>query len=183
MNFATFKMRVLLALLGFYLLFNYAFIQIRLPPGFGIPLGEIFLVFALLTTNVPLVLSRMGAVAPLIPFLIWWGLALGRMTIDVLHYGFWALRDATQAIESPYLIVGFTVAAYPNIVEKLMRCLPLILAGLCIYGLGFPFAEAIGELSPKIAGFRSAGSSARRVCNDANHTSLDGLLLYHYRRA
>jgi hypothetical protein len=153
MNLAGVKARVLLWLLGGYLLLSYSFMQLRIPPSsFGIPLGELFLVFALLTTNVPLVFSRMAVVVSLVPFLTWWCFGIGRLMVDSINRGFWSFRDGTQVLESLYLIVGFAAAANSGIIEKLMRHLPIVLAVLCIYGLGFPFQDYIAALSPKLAG-------------------------------
>jgi hypothetical protein len=147
------KRRVLLALLAGYLVFDYAFMQVRIPPsGMGIPLGEIFLIFALVTTDLPLALIRMSAAAYLLPFLVWWAYGLGRAVTDSFHHGFWALRDANQLIESLYLIVGFCVAGQPGFIERLGRWLPLVLAIACVYGLGFPFQDQIQAMSPKLFG-------------------------------
>jgi hypothetical protein len=147
------KRRILFTLLAGYLLFDYAFMQVRIPPsGMGIPLGEIFLLFALVTTNLPLALTRMSAAVYLLPVLVWWAYGLGRAVADSFHYGFWALRDANQVIESLYLIVGFCVAAQPGFIERLVRWLPLVLAIACVYGLGFPFQDRIQAMSPTLFG-------------------------------
>jgi hypothetical protein len=147
------KRRILFALLAGYLLFDYAFMQVRIPPsGMGVPLGEIFLLFALVTTDLPLALIRMSAAVYLLPFLVWWTFGLVRAVADSLHHGFWALRDASQVIESLYLIVGFCMAAQPGCIERLARWLPLVLTITCVYGLGFPFQLQIQAISPTLFG-------------------------------
>jgi hypothetical protein len=142
-----------LALIAGYVLLDYAFMQIRVPPsGFGVPLGEIFLIFALITTDIPLVLKRLNSVVYLLPIIVWWTYSLGRAVDDSMTRGFWALRDATSAIESLYLIVGFSVAAEIRNIKRLARWLPIVLAVACIYGLGYPFKAYIQAQSPNVIG-------------------------------
>ncbi|HUZ34082.1 MAG TPA: O-antigen ligase family protein [Xanthobacteraceae bacterium] len=147
------KRRTLFALLAGYLLFDYAFMQIRIPPsGFGVPLGEIFLIFVLMTTDIPLVLSRLSSIVYLLPFLVWWTYGIGRAADDAMGRGFWALRDATSVIESLYVIVGFAIAGGTNTIERLARWLPIILAITCVYGLGYAFKSEIQAISPSVIG-------------------------------
>jgi hypothetical protein len=147
------KGRILLFLLGGYLILDYAFMQLRVPPtGFGIPLGELFLVFALLTTNIPVVLGRMGTVVSLIPFLAWWTYGFGRLAFDSLERGFWSFRDATQVIESLYLIVGFSVAGHPANLRRFVRWVPIFLIMAAVYCLGFPMQMTLIAISPKLYG-------------------------------
>src|SRR3546814_13174763 len=87
--------------------------------GFGVPLGELMLVFVLLGLNIPRVLSRMSAAAILAPFLLWWGWGLTRLVFDAAAHGAWALRDATQLIESLYMVVGFLLPVAPRAVQRL----------------------------------------------------------------
>src|SRR5690348_8283288 len=95
------KMLVMQVLLTGYLVLGYPFMLVRIPPsGTGVPVGSLFLALALLTTNLPAVLSRMGCVVRLAPFLIWWCYGLGRALIDSTDHGLWALRDASQVIDS-----------------------------------------------------------------------------------
>src|SRR3546814_2952097 len=105
--------------------------------GFGVPLGELMLVFVLLGLNIPRVLSRMSAAAILAPFLLWWGWGLTRLVFDAAAHGAWALRDATQLIESLYMVVGFSLAADPRAVQRLARWLRVIVIICCAYGLLF----------------------------------------------
>lgn len=150
---AKFKLNILFVLLAGYLLFDYAFMQLRLPPtGLGIPVGELFLIFALLTTDVPLALIKLSSVVYLLPFLVWWVFGLARAVLGSTHYGLWALRDATQVLESLYLIVGFTIAGTFGAVEDLKRRLPMVLAFASIYGLAYPFQAQINAISPSLGG-------------------------------
>lgn len=150
---AEIKLRVLLVLLGGYLLFNYPFMLLRIPPsGFGVPLGELFLVFALMTTDVPLVVTKLGKTIYLLPILIWWVFGLARVTVDFLSHGIWAFRDATQVIQSIYVIVAFSLVGRPANLARLMRWLPVVLTLACIYGLSYSLKLQIASLSPKLTG-------------------------------
>ena len=153
MTLTNIRQYALLGLLSGYLLLNYSFMQIRIPPqGFGIPLGELFLFFAFLTIDVPLVLRRIGSVTYLLPFLVWWGLGLGRMVFDSMDRGFWAFRDATPLIELLYIIVGFAIAGNVKFLERLKRWLPMLLLAACVYAMGYPFRIQIIAMSPTIQG-------------------------------
>ena len=44
-----------------------------------------------------------------------------QVVVDVANQGFWAFRDATQLIESLFLIVGFTLAGKPGMLMRLAR--------------------------------------------------------------
>jgi hypothetical protein len=143
----------MVALIAGYLILSYPFMQIRVPPaGFGIPLGELLLIMVLLTSNIPKVLARMGATVVLFPFAVWWIWALARLVLDGVEYGFWAFRDATQAVESLYLIAGFTLAGQPRSVALLERWLGPIIAVSCLYGLTFVYANEIVAASPTLPG-------------------------------
>jgi len=153
MTLTNIRQYVLLGLLSGYLLLNYSFMQFRIPPqGFGIPLGEMFLLFVLMTIDVPLILRKIGTVAYLLPFLVWWGFGFGRMLIDSMDRGFWAFRDATPLIESLFIIVGFALAGNAAFFERLRRWLPLLLLVASIYALGYPIEKQIIEISPTIQG-------------------------------
>jgi hypothetical protein len=147
------KVSALLVLLAGYLILDYPFMLLRIPPvGFGIPLGEVLLVIVLLGINPRLALSRLGCVTLLAPFLVWWGWGLGRLAFDAAEHGMWALRDATSMIESLYVLVGFSLAADPRATERLIRWLyPIIVIG-CSYCLLYVFADQLAAISPTILG-------------------------------
>jgi hypothetical protein len=147
------KGRILLLLLGGYLVFDYAFMQLRVPPsGFGVPLGELFLVCALLTTNILTVLPTMGRAVSMAPFVLWWGFGFARLLADSLERGIWAFRDATQLIESLFIIVGFALAGRPANISRIMRWLPAIIMVGAFYALGFPYQMELSRLSPQLYG-------------------------------
>ena len=151
--FDRFKASAFLVILAGYLVFNYPFMQLRIPPtGFGIPLGELVLIVVLLSTDLPRVLLRMNATVFLFPFLVWWSWGLGRFVFDTVEQGFWALRDSTQLIESLFLVAGFTLAGQPGMGARLIRWLHLIMVISCLYGLLFVIEGDIKEISPTLPG-------------------------------
>jgi hypothetical protein len=153
MTFDRFKASAFLAILAGYLLFNYQFMQLRIPPvGFGLPLGEVLLIVVLLSTDVPRVLLRMNAAVFLFPFLVWWSWGLARFVFDTTTQGFWAFRDSTQLIESFFLIAGFTVAGQPHTIARLARWLRFIIIFSCLYGLLVVFETEIVAISPTLPG-------------------------------
>jgi len=153
MTFDRFKASAFLAILAGYLLFNYQFMQLRIPPvGFGLPLGEVLLIVVLLSTDVPRVLLRMNAAVFLFPFLVWWSWGLARFVFDTTTKGFWAFRDSTQLIESFFLIAGFTVAGQPHTIARLARWLRFIIIFSCLYGLLVVFETEIVAISPTLPG-------------------------------
>ena len=143
----------MVALIAGYLILNYPFMQLRIPPtGFGIPLGELLLIVVLLSSNVPKILARMGTTVMLFPFAVWWVWTLARLVLDGTEFGFWAFRDSTQAVESLYLVAGFTLAGQPRNLELLGRWLGPIIAVSCLYGLTFIYANEIVAASPTLPG-------------------------------
>lgn len=141
-----------LIIVALYLIFNWGFQQIRIPPvgGAGLPMAELMLVFFFLTTHPMRVLGQLGRVVYLLPFLAWWTFGLGRAAFDVTTGGFWALRDAAHVIESLFLLVGFVFAATPAGLERFFRWLPIIVGIAAFYGLLYPFRELIWTFSPYI---------------------------------
>jgi hypothetical protein len=151
--FDRFKALAFLVVLAGYVVFNYQFMQLRIPPtGFGIPLGELILIMVLLSTDLPRVLLRMNATVFLFPFLLWWSLGLARVVFDTVEEGFWALRDSTQLIESLFLVAGFALAGQPGMTTRLVRWLRPIMVISCLYGLLFVFMDDIEAISPTMPG-------------------------------
>jgi hypothetical protein len=139
-----FKASAFLVLVGAYLVLNYPFMQFVV--------GELFLVLVLLGTNVPRVLSRMGVIAPLLPFLLWWSWAVGHLMFDTVTEGYWALRDATHLLDSLFVIVGFTLAGNPQTVARLAYWLRPIVVTCILYALSIGYGYEIAEVAPTISG-------------------------------
>jgi hypothetical protein len=153
MTLARARENLSLGLVTGYFILDYFFMQIRVPPvGFGMPLGELFLGLALLTINVPSVMRKMGRMMNLLPLLVWWTFGFTRLAVDSLHHGMWAFRDATQLVESLYIIVGFSIAANPGFIDRFMKWLPWVLAIACVYGFGYSYQIEINDISPGLPG-------------------------------
>jgi hypothetical protein len=135
-----------------YLLFNWGFQQVRIPPvvGGGVPVGEIILFIALLTIRPGAVLGRLSHQVYLLPFVLWWVFGIGRALVDVSQHGFWALRDAAHVLESLFLVVGFVFAAYPSTIEKFFSWLAKFLVIAVAYGLLYPVNDIFWSVSPTI---------------------------------
>jgi hypothetical protein len=147
------KSLFLVGLLAGYLLLDYGFMQARIPPvGFGVPLGELFLLAVLATTNLPVLASRFAAAFWALPLFLWWAIGFSRLFADSLGRGFWAFRDATQIIESLYILVGFAIAADMQNINTVIRALAVIIITAGVYGLCYPFRPEIAALSPVLYG-------------------------------
>src|SRR3546814_19535957 len=90
------KVSVLLTMIAGYRIISYAFMLLRIPPiGFGVPLGELMLVFVLLGLNIQRVLSRMSAAAILEALLLLRGWCLSGPVFNAVATLAWAL-DASR---------------------------------------------------------------------------------------
>jgi hypothetical protein len=143
---------LLLIVVGLYLLLNDGFMQVRIPPtaGLGIPVGELVLMFSILTIKYDILLERISSIINLLPFVIWWSIGLSHVILAVPEYGFWAFRDANHVIESLFLIVAFTFSEHQQMLEKFFNWLKKISIIVCIYTLGYPFSETLKSLSPQL---------------------------------
>src|SRR2546429_9670396 len=128
MTLVHLRNNLLLPVIALYLLLGYGFMQVRIPPtsGSGIPLGELVLLFSLMTINHGILLARLSATVFLFPFFIWWLFGFAHILINVQEYGFWALRDASHMIESLFLVIGFAYAARQHIQERFFSWLKKI---------------------------------------------------------
>ena len=135
-----------------YLLLNWGFMQLRVPPtaGNGLPVGEMVLLLYLATINYTGVLGRLSLTVAILPFMVWWTFGIGRALFDFTQHGAWALRDAAHVLESLFLLVGFVFAGDRNSFERFFDWLPKLLAISVIYGLLYPFQDEIANLSPTI---------------------------------
>ena len=153
--------RIVLWTIGAYIVLNAGFEMVRIPPvGAGVPVGELVLVCSLCIINLLILLPRMAAEVWLLPILVWWGMSLSRSLVDTTIGGAWSFRDASQAIESLYLVVGFWLVSEPGYVEDFFTWLRKLLTLLAFYGLLFPFAGTLQKFSPKLPGVASTYSSS-----------------------
>ncbi len=145
--------KIVLWMLGAYLILNVGFELVRIPPvGPGIPVGELVLAVCLCIISARTLLPIMAKEVWVLPILVWWGLSLSRAVIDARQAGIWAFRDASQAIESLYLIVGFWYASTETSQLYFFRWLRRLLVVAIFYGLLYPVSGTLQTFSPKIAG-------------------------------
>jgi hypothetical protein len=151
-QFDTIRNLVVLATIWLYLIFNWGFMQLRIPPtaGSGLPVGEMVLLVYLVTINYTSVLGRLSLTVAILPFMVWWTFGLGRALFDFTHHGMWALRDAAHVLESLFLLVGFVFAGDPKSLDRFFKWLPTLLAISVFYGLLYPFRVELWNLSPTI---------------------------------
>ena len=107
----TIREKILLGTIAGYLLLSSGFTQLRVPPvGPGLPLGEFVLMVSFVGVSIPKIIVRMNRVLWVLPILLWWGYGIARAFAGVPQYGAWALRDASQVIDSLFLLLGFALA-------------------------------------------------------------------------
>jgi len=152
--------KLVLWTVGGYLIMNAGFEMIRIPPvGAGIPIGELALIASLCILNPATLLPKMSRAVWMFPILIWWLLSLSRALFDTSVGGIWSFRDASQAIESLFLIVGFGLVNSVANVEYFFNWLRKILYALAFYGFLFPFARTLQKFSPTLPGLASGANS------------------------
>lgn len=144
---------LVLVVVALYLVLNWGFMLVRLPPGggaSGVPVGEILLFLFFVSVSDVKWLRPFARVIFVFPFLVWWMLGLGRALAGVPEHGMWALRDATHVVESLFLWVGFVFAAKPESIDRFFSWLRRVLLIASLYGLTYPFVEFLIPLSPTI---------------------------------
>ena len=153
MNLIKLRAEIILLVMGAYLVLNHGAMMVRLPPsaGSGLPIGEaLVILFAMMLLLETRRLPSFAAVAPIAPLLIWWGLAITQIILGLPKYGFWAIRDASHAIESSFLWIGFVVAAAPGFFNRFSTWLRVVLNIGALYALTYPFRDTLTALSPKL---------------------------------
>ena len=151
--------KCILWMVGSYLILNAGFEMVRIPPfGAGIPIGEFALILSFIVLNPLTVVPRMSRQVWLFPILVWWMLALPRSIFDATVNGVWSLRDASQAIESLYLVVGFALVNSVDNMRYFISWLRKLFPVMAIYGLLYPFSKSLQVLSPSLPGI-SSGST------------------------
>jgi len=145
--------KIILWMVGTYLILNVGFEMVRLPPvGPGVPVGELVLGLCLCLMSTRVLLPLMAREVWVLPILVWWGLSLIRALVDAKSAGIWALRDASQAIESLYLIVGFWFASNEANLRYFFRWIRRLLILGAGYGLLYPLSDRLQSYSPQVSG-------------------------------
>ena len=141
---------LVLLVVSAYLLLNWGFQLVRIPPaaGSGLPVGEITLLLFLLTINYTRVLGSLSRVVWLLPLAMWWAFGVGRALVDFGTHGAWALRDAAHVIKSLFLLAGFVFAG--KNMERFFRWLPRFLLVGVLYGLLYLVRQDLWAISPTV---------------------------------
>ncbi len=177
MNLVLFRNGVLLFTVGCYIVLNQGFMQLRIPPGGGAPIGELVLLIALCTINHMKVMPQFVRSVFIWPLILWWVLGITRVVIAFPEHGFWAIRDAAHVIESLYLYVGFAMAIKTDQTERFFRWLPKILLIIGFYSLLYPLRDQLAEYSPTLV---AAAGEARTLFFRFQSVSLTALIAVAY---
>ncbi|MDH3768313.1 MAG: hypothetical protein OES99_07660, partial [Gammaproteobacteria bacterium] len=149
MNLVRYRNAIVVAVVATYLLLNYGMQVVKIPPGrYGVPVGELCLVFALVFCRHRFVLPLFASTGVFWAFGAWWFLGAMHLIRAVPEHGFWAFRDASQLIESGFLYLGFCLSV--SEITRLKRWVPWFLAVAVLYGLTYPVREPLQALSPLI---------------------------------
>jgi O-antigen ligase len=147
----TTREKILLGTIAGYLLLNMSFQQMRIPPvGPGVPIGELVLMVMFLGLNIPRVIRQLNRVVWILPLLIWWIYGICRSLSAVPQHGMWALRDASQVLDSLYLIFGFTLALNPAKLERFFRFFYVVFFVGAVYDMSFPAGKFLANYTPHI---------------------------------
>ena len=153
MKVARARVTLVLFIISAYLLLNYGFQLVRIPPssGSGVPSGEIIIILFVVTLIWDIrYFPAFFKVAPMILLCIWWGQGIVQAGIGVVEHGMWAMRDATFVIESIFIWIGFVVASSVGFLDRFYNWLIIFLNIAVIYSLGYPFRVILETISPKI---------------------------------
>lgn len=149
---ATLRDRAVILVMCGYLLFNWGFMQLRVPPGGGggVPLGEIVLILSLATLHYGALLNRLSNTVLIVPFVLWWGYGVVRVLQGFNEHGMWALRDGVQVVESLYLLLGFAYMAQPEKFARFRQWFKWVIVIGVIYAMFYRFPDVIRAISPRI---------------------------------
>lgn len=171
MVFTGVNNKILISLVSLYLILNYGFMLVRAPVGgSGIPIGEIVLLYSLMFIRYPVTIGRMSKVINVWPFFVWWLYIMIRVTEGAYNHGIWALRDATNILESLFILVGFAFTSRLSDFKKIIKWLPKVIIIGALYGLTYPFRDIFQEISPTIT--NSIGASIPILFNYINSSML-----------
>lgn len=153
MNLLKLRADIVLLLIATLMILNHGAMMIRFPPseGAGLPLGEVFIALFGLTFVFELHRTQsFGRVAPLYPLFGFWCVAAVQLLIGLPEHGFWAVRDASHAIETSFIWIGFVVAASTGFLKRFSQWLRIVLNLGIFYALLYPLRDVLSQFSPKI---------------------------------
>lgn len=147
MNIVRLRNTMVVGVVLCYLFLNYGFQVVTFPPGrFGVPIGELCLVIAMLLCAHRQILPLFASTGAIYAFSAWWLICAAHLLYAVPNYGFWAFRDASQFIESGFLYLGFCLSTHE--IARLKRYTPWFLLLAVAYGISYPLREWLQEFSP-----------------------------------
>jgi O-antigen ligase len=145
--------KALLWMVAGYLTLSAAFQQLRVPPfGSGVPIGEVALLVSFFLLNPLVVLPRMAKQAWLLPLIVWWIFSIPRALFDISVGGMWSLRDASQPIESLFIVVGFWATNSWSRLEYFSRWFNRLFLAIAYMSLLIPFMTLLKASGPAIQG-------------------------------
>lgn len=151
----SFRNRLLLANFFLLLLFNYGYMQLRVPQAqIGIPISEWLLLFTLVTVLPLRVLGRMRNLSILLPYFAWLIYGLAMIMLSYFDHGVRAIRDGLPVIESLFLYVGFVFAEDEASLQKLKKWFPRVFVIGVFYCALVPFTETLRTISPIVSGIQ-----------------------------
>ena len=113
------------------------------------PINEVILLFFLIFTRVLPSLKKINRTLNITPFLIWM-LYGGIYIIFSLDKGIWAMRDASQNIDTLYLLVGFTLLSSKKNFEFFIKTIRIAFFLALFYVFLIPFKAFLTSATPKI---------------------------------
>jgi hypothetical protein len=146
--------RLCLLILGCYLLLNAGFMQVRILPFF--PVAEFFILCYGLTINYCKVYHSLKQEILIWPFVFWWTLAFFNAIIGFAQHGIWAFRDASNAVESSFILIGFVFAQREKNIQLLFKYLPCFLVVAVIYAFSAPLGTYLRQFSFVIMSYNKA---------------------------
>ena len=155
MNLANIRNTTVVLVVFCYMLFNYGFQVIRIPPNSGPPVGEMLLLISLPFIDYSVLINRVRRNGLFILLVAWWCVGVGHLSTDIINYGFWAIRDASHIIETLFIFLGILLPREKIIsfVKRYKRYSIIIV----LYALTYIFKDYLYTLLPVID--TSAGGS------------------------
>jgi hypothetical protein len=149
---ALWQILALTALSG-YVVLNYGFANLALHLG-GIPIiiGHTLMFAAL---GLAVISAQRGATMSalrepaMLCLLVLLLMAIPHLVLDIPHYGFYAVRDASIFFEGIFLLLGLLWAADRRNTAPLMKWLMIVYLANLIYSYTFPWGESLNSWSFK----------------------------------
>jgi O-antigen ligase len=141
--------RILFFTLAAYLILNFGFSMLAIPPG--IPIGEAVMILCLVWFAATKNLVSLRLRTPLLSIVVlWWLFAAVGIATAFETWGVFAFRSATHAVETGFLLLGIMIGSDPEKRRVWFRFFRVILVTGSFYALAYPFREKLSNISPQI---------------------------------